>query len=462
MTHAWCHDIARDAAVRAAEDNRTRPLPTLGECIDGMFPKSVSASSTADHENKGDGMRTERVTLEITRPAIANYPAPAKQFMWQHLLRNVVQGERESVRVVEDEETIPPAPVSRPAETRQTKAERVGGGWWFPKYDKPSAPPPPPLAPPRVHRGSGVVDADGDEVPWEGVVAAITAERDAAIRERDALRAARITQSLTADRFAAAVAEADKLRARVDELESRTSTPGEGWCAADAASGNSQASLDGSQAASGGGESIGRKLAERLGRFLDRLESGEIDMPNGLPTAESGGGGWHCARTSPPPIGEFKLCRWVTTVCGNRQVSYGEGARRPDGMWGSSNRVEKIPPEQWQDLPAGPSVGRERWEREAASGVGEHFADASKMVEQPRGWLSGDERLALDAARTIIDGSGRTNIGATIDDLLARSSPPEVVLPRVYCHGGDGEQLLDIKDVRAALAAAGVAVKETT
>ena len=110
--------------------------------------------------------------------------------------------------------------------------------------------------------------------------------------------------------------------------------------------------------------------------------------------AASGGGEWHCARTSPPPIGQYKLCRWVTTVCGNRQVSYGEGARRADGMWGRSNRVETIPPEQWQDLPAGPSVGRERWEREAASG------------------------------------------------------------------GGEGEQLVDIKDVRSAIAKARVAVEE--
>ena len=188
--HAWCHDVARDAAVRAAEDGRTGPLPTLGECIDGMFPKSVSPTSAPEQENKGDGMRTERVTLEVTG-------APG----WRvHLIGIDV----ESVRVVEEEERqappttkpattendyVPPAPVSRPAETRQTKAERIGGGWWFPKYDKPSAPPPPPPAPPRVHRGSGVFDASGDEVPWEGVVAALTAERDAAIRERDHLEA---------------------------------------------------------------------------------------------------------------------------------------------------------------------------------------------------------------------------------------------------------------------------------
>jgi len=64
VEHAWCHDVARDAAVRAAEDKRTEPLPTLGEAIAGMFPKSGSASSAVDHENKGDGMATDRVMLE--------------------------------------------------------------------------------------------------------------------------------------------------------------------------------------------------------------------------------------------------------------------------------------------------------------------------------------------------------------------------------------------------------------
>ena len=68
-----------------------------------------------------------------------------------------------------------------------------------------------------------------------------------------------------------------KAEARVAELEA-------------ASGGNSSAILTSSTAASGGGESIGRKLAERLGRFADRLESGELDMPNGLPPAASGRG----------------------------------------------------------------------------------------------------------------------------------------------------------------------------
>jgi len=31
MEHAWCSDAGRDAAVRAAEDGRDGPLPTLEE-----------------------------------------------------------------------------------------------------------------------------------------------------------------------------------------------------------------------------------------------------------------------------------------------------------------------------------------------------------------------------------------------------------------------------------------------
>jgi hypothetical protein len=96
-------------------------------------------------------MRTERVTLEITHKS----PTSAAEFLPRRLWWD---RKGESVRVVEDEERqeppttktattendyVPPAPVSRPSETRQTQAERVGGGWWLPKYDKPSAPPPP-------------------------------------------------------------------------------------------------------------------------------------------------------------------------------------------------------------------------------------------------------------------------------------------------------------------------------
>jgi hypothetical protein len=58
----------------------------------------------------------------------------------------------------------------------------------------------------------------------EDYIEKLTDERDAAIRERDTLRAERITQALTADRFASAVAEADRLRAHVVELEQQAAT----------------------------------------------------------------------------------------------------------------------------------------------------------------------------------------------------------------------------------------------
>ena len=233
----------------------------------------------------------------------------------------------------------------------------------------------------------------------------------------------------------------------------------------------------------------------------DRSQIGRLEAASG------GGEAWHCARTSPPPIGEFKLCRWVTTVCGNRQVSYGEGARRADGMWGRANQVEMTPPEQWQDLPAGPSASRERWESQAASGGGEqprgwltgeerevlsYFREAcqgqheraignnsprwgeiygrraailerllarSSPPEQPRGWLTAEERGSIQHAANLAKANWSYSVAQELENLLARSSPPEVVLPEVW--GNVGKDVVMVKsEVIAALAAAGVAVRE--
>jgi hypothetical protein len=56
MGHAWCRDIARDEAVRAAEDGRTGPLPTLGECIAAVTERR---SADARGEEMSQGLRTE-------------------------------------------------------------------------------------------------------------------------------------------------------------------------------------------------------------------------------------------------------------------------------------------------------------------------------------------------------------------------------------------------------------------
>jgi hypothetical protein len=162
--HAWCRDVARDEAVRAAEDNRTGPLPTLGECIDGMFPKSVSASSPVEHENKGVGMHTERVTLEITHDESFS----VSHWSWVTILR-IKSGE--SVRVVE-------AAVGSVDD--RAYADRMG------------------------------CDEERD------FANRILTERDAAIRDREKLRG-EITSVL--DRAEQARSEHDALRARVAALE---------------------------------------------------------------------------------------------------------------------------------------------------------------------------------------------------------------------------------------------------
>ena len=150
--HAWCLDPARDEAVRAAEDGRDGPLPTLEEAIAGVTNRRpVDAGGGG---NVTGGLRTERVTLEVTHEHLSH----ASALDWPYMVANYFHRNGESVRVIEE-----------------------------------------------VHFDD---------------LAQVAMERDAAIRERDTLRAERITQALTADRFAAAVAEADRLKARVAELES--------------------------------------------------------------------------------------------------------------------------------------------------------------------------------------------------------------------------------------------------
>jgi hypothetical protein len=68
-----------------------------------IIPKTASGSSAADHENKGesmsDGMRTERVVLEITTDANRR---PASEWYWNALLT----GTKSSVRVVPESEGV--------------------------------------------------------------------------------------------------------------------------------------------------------------------------------------------------------------------------------------------------------------------------------------------------------------------------------------------------------------------
>jgi len=370
--HAWCHDVARDAAVRAAEDNRTGPLPTLEEAIaragQFMWPEAPQGQKCTERES---GMRTERVVLEVKHFSRLH----ADQWGWKVFAQPVLLP-GESVRVVGDEKRelppttkpattendyVPPAPTSRPAVTRQTQAERVGGGWWFPKYDKPSAPPPPPPAPPRVHRGSGVFDAIGDEVPWEGVVAMPTDERDAAIRERESLR-----EQLESVACRAATAET--------ALESRNVTAGEGSCAARAAS----VGVDGE------------------------------------------------------PVADAKPFAWAVVE------------KRKDATWCYAFRSDK-----------------DQAQREFPPSEFFHFP-VYRLPPQPRGWLTKDEREMIGIARNHFAWKSLQKLVDACDELLARSSPPEVMLPDNPYHPSGLREGFDhaIRIARNELVNAGVAVKE--
>ena len=103
-------------------------------------------------------------------------------------------------------------------------------------------------------------------------------------------------------------------------------------------------------------------------------------------------------------------------------------------------------------------------ELEAASG-GNHFADARKMVEQPRGWLTEEELQAVDAARDHFEDNDHGEnecvvIPRVLKQLLARSTPPKVVIPEPVGETQSHGPLLRKRDVVAAIAAAGVPVKE--
>lgn len=50
--HAWCRDIPRDEAVRAAEDGRDGPLPTLEKAIQQAFGLDEASVQRACDETK--------------------------------------------------------------------------------------------------------------------------------------------------------------------------------------------------------------------------------------------------------------------------------------------------------------------------------------------------------------------------------------------------------------------------
>jgi hypothetical protein len=347
--------------------------------LEAMIPKIGSPSSTVDHENKGDdmatkrdeqaadyraeaaeapaGLRTERVTLDVThaRASVATWD-------WTWIIAGPHTGDPESVRVVEEDRIL--AASKKLIEVDQEAALRGFDTTTFQRLWISAIARVLGLELARPPRSKCDNPGDGS-IPSPGIlaspalveahqqIAALTAERDAAIRERDAAKA------------------------RVAELEARTSTAGEGLRAAQAASG-------------GGAEPVA----------------------------------WMCEWTDHTSLHLSKIYA----------ESDGNGTVVPQPLY-------RAPP-------------------------------------QPRGWLSEAERACLEKMRDelkrlLLVMSLKTVIGQdterdliAIESILVRSSPPEVVPPDMsvnnrcggseYCLGWTDADI----DFRAAIAAAGVPVKE--
>lgn len=92
--HPWCMSPSRDEAVRAAEDGRSGPLPTLEECIERVTERRPVPPRGGG--NVTGGLRTERVTLEVTH----DLDAPLGDWIVQALDESL--GYDETVCVVEE------------------------------------------------------------------------------------------------------------------------------------------------------------------------------------------------------------------------------------------------------------------------------------------------------------------------------------------------------------------------
>ncbi len=343
--HAWCRDIPRDEAVRAAEDGRDGPLPTLEEAI----------ASVTNHDAPPGARVSDRQCASPADTGANTEVSRAGQF-------------------------VPPqAPQPRKCTERGNFAAAA----------KCSA------ALSETGEGQSVMRTGRVSLSLQRMGELIE-ERDAAIRERDAairerdehkeeyykLRGERITQAIAADRFASAVQEADTLRARVADLE------------------------------------------EQLESVADRAAAAETAL-----------------ESAPAASG----------AAGTEPVAW--GIRRSDGTWWESCRAT----------------------RDAMLSVTTGGGDANNVVSplyaapQPApGWLMAEERGSIwYAIEGLREASSSRNDGhaRTFESLLARSSPPEVVLPECPY---DGYTMLTAEYVwcecvavfTAALAAAGVPVKE--
>ena len=324
-----------------------------------VIPKSVSVSNAEVHENKGctmpsGGLRTERVTLEITQ-RVEDYVAPSRWNWCRQLGSHAQTGE--SVRVVEE--------------------TTIGSG--------------------DVFRDVGC-GTTGDEI------ARLTAERDAALRERDAARA-----------------ECERLRRPATWQEEEAAVEG-AWLLC---------GLKPDWPSDEPGTIV--RHAESMRREIGRLRDRVAELENAAAPAANAGGEQQermtpCSSTVEREMSGDASCRVLP-------LSGGDPGSTP-GMaiaGGESNQPQ--PPRGWLT----------KDEREEVQSARLHLSNSD--------WLDEATERQCKWAKWASDVFGR---------LLARETPPSVKLPRevAITHAEGAQMVYDAISVRIAIREAGVEVEE--
>jgi BMFP domain-containing protein YqiC len=434
--HAWCHDIDRDAAVRAAEDGRQGPLPTLEEAIVRPFTEAPERSVPVSKTGEGQsGVREQRVSLSLKRMGelISERDAAIRELLaekvWRDNLamqRNEIRDERDALkaRVAEleaasgGEQSVSAGTSSAPAvdSGQSSRIEAASGGGLRSGYGRW------PIGGSfwrinRKRRGRGRGEM--------GHAWCRDIDRDAAVRAAEDNRVLAASKKLIEVDQEAALRGFDTTTfqrlwisaiARVLGLElarpprSKCDNPGDGSIPSPG--------ILASPALVEAHQQIATLTDERDAAIREREDSvafwqGELRSRTAERDAARARVAELEARTS--TAGESSCAAPAASGLEQQGVSSGtSGASAGDS--GQNGRLEAAPP-------------------------------------QPRGWLTGEEKAAVRWAMS--EGFDEE----VLCNLLARSSPPEVVRPKLQETGIFSNEVRDAEWVEA-LAAAGVAVKE--
>ena len=359
-THSWCKSPCRDEAVRAAEDGRSGPLPTLEEAIATITQKGNDMGTKAEIQAKA--YRAEERKLE--------------------------------------------------AESRR-KADVRSGSTWFPASEQPApAPPAPPTTktatvendfaavtdrrPVQPGGGGNVTGLRTERVSLSlKRMGELIEERDAAIRERDEwrddYRHCRAANTLVCD-------ERDTLKNRVAELEEQL-------------------------------ESVADRAATAENRVAELESAAKL-----APAANADGGSNHAAPAASGAAGA-EPDAWGVRWDGQTEIDC-------EFVYNNSSGVHEL----------------------LANNSGSGTVVPLYAAPQPApGWLTEEERRSIQHAANLAKASWSYSVAQELENILTRSSPPEVVLPvceftRLSTHMMGF--LEAIGRVKKALAAAGVTVKE--